>query len=183
MQEQSPENQFSVTDPPIASIENEQSETPYPVDQIIEWRADEYEHHDKNTAWYGAVLFGIISIAIVTYLISRDLFVTIIALLFAAVLVYASARKPREIQYAVSSDGIQVGGKKYLFSELRSFHVVAEEKSPGVILMPLKRFMPTIYISIPHDLVEPVADYIAQILPVELHSPEFIEKIIRRFHF
>ena len=193
MQEQ-PENAInqpshppqSVSTPPTGQNSNpgfyKPEEPAVPV-EVIEWDAAEYASHDKELTWYGVMVLGSIIIAAVVYLFNRDIFTSIIVLFALIGIVYASGRKTRNLHYSLDSGGIQVDNKYYAFHDFRNFSVSEEGATNGIILIPLKRFVPAINIFVPAELEDRVVGKIAQILPMEQHKVDVIEKMMRRLKF
>lgn len=152
-------------------------------DEGITWQSAEYMTHDKDSSWYGAMVLGSILISAVVYILNRDI-ITAAIILFALVgLTYFSGRKPREQQFAVSAEGVQVGHNFYAFHDFRSFSVAEEPSSISIVLMPLKRFMPAVNIFVPADYEEKVVNFISEILPIEQHKPDVVDNLMRRIRF
>lgn len=152
-------------------------------DEGITWRSAEFMAHDKDTAWYAATALGSVVIAVIVYILNRDL-VTAAIILFALIgLAYFSGRKPREQDFAVVYEGIQVGNNFYPFSDFRSFSLSEDPSATSIILTPMKRFMPAVNIYVPTDYEERVVGFIAEILPLEQHKPDLVEVLMRRIRF
>lgn len=190
MQEQPQDDQFSSNNHPDAGKPSEYPQDSYdqrtvatPLADLIEWDAAEYELQEKNSAWYGALALSAVIMAGIIYLLNRDIFTVIVVLVAFSGIGYMSGRKPRQLHYVVSNEGIQVGGRAYSFSDFRSFHVVEVGNLPSITLMPLKRFMPAISICITSEYFADVTDFISQIIPMEPHKADFVEKLMHRLHF
>jgi len=138
-----------------------------PPSDAITWQSAEYFAHDKDSSWYGAMVLGSIIISIIVYILNRDSITAVIILFSLIGLTYFSGRKPREQQFSVSAEGVQVGRNFYSFHDFRSFSVVEEPGSVSIILVPLKRFMPAVNIYVSAEHSEQVVNFVASILPFE----------------
>lgn len=154
-----------------------------PLRDGIAWRSAEFMAHDKDTSWYVATTLGSAVIAGVVYLLNRDV-TTAAIILFALIgLAYFSGRKPREQDFVVTADGVQIGRNYYPFHNFRSFSVAEDPAATSIILTPLKRFMPAVNIYVPSEYEDQVVNFIAGILPFEQHKTDFVENLMRRIHF
>lgn len=149
----------------------------------VVWTAAEFIEHDKSPAWFLAMV-GISVAAIgIVYLITRDpmnaLLVAIAAVLFGV----AAGRPPRHMQYAVNDHGISIGRKFFDYSNFRSFSVIDEGITRSIMLMPLKRFMPTLTLYYDLDDEQRIGDVLADHLPFAQHELQLTEKLMRRIRF
>ncbi len=161
----------------------ETNAAPDPLSQNISWQAAEFISHDKNSTWYGAMVLGAIIFAAIVYFLNRDILTSVIVLLALVGLAYFSGKKPREQQFSVSADGIQVGRNYYPFHDFHSFSIIEEPSSTSVVLAPLKRFLPAVNVYIPKDYEESVINLIANILPFEQPKTDIVDSIMRRIRF
>lgn len=154
-----------------------------PSSDTISWQSAEYFAHDKDSSWYGAMVLGSILISIIVYILNRDIITAVIILFSLVGLTYFSGRKPREQQFLVSVEGVQVGRNYYAFHDFRSFSVTEDPSSVSVILVPLKRFMPAVNIFVPAEYEERVVSFIATILPFEQRKADVVDNFMRRIKF
>ena len=150
---------------------------------MITWRSAEYMAHDKDASWYGAMVLGSTLLAVVVYILNRDITTAAIVLFALIGLAYFSGRKPREQDFSVSSDGVQVGRNYYPYHNFRCFSVIEDQAATSVILIPLKRFMPPVNIYVPSEYEEQVVGLVSSILPFEQHKTDFVEGLVRRIRF
>lgn len=155
----------------------------YTLLQDLAWVSPEFTHHTKGMAWYGAVIMAGVVAAALDYILTKDWFSTG-AILFAIVaLVAYSARKPRELQYALTREGLQIGTRMYGFEEFKNFSVTEDSGIASVVLMPLKRFMPALTVHVAPEIEDRVVDFFAAVLPFEEHRGDVIEGLMRRIRF
>jgi hypothetical protein len=178
-----PEVQEEVPYYPDTPAQSPAATQPQPSDDGIHWEADEYIAPDKTGAWYGAVIAASAIIAAVVYLLNRDIITSLMVFVALAGLAAFSGRRPRRQQFVVAPEGIQVGRMFYSFTDFRSFAVAEEKTGHSLILVSLKRFVPAINIYIPDEYEEAVVNLVASILPMEPHTPDFVERLMSRIHF
>jgi hypothetical protein len=87
---------------------------------IISWSAHEYEYRERHPHWWlwpgGAAL----ALALLGILIHSYFFVAFVALSFAVVIMYGH-RKPREMDFAVTREGVIAGRALHRFADIKSF--------------------------------------------------------------
>lgn len=154
-----------------------------PQPEGLTWTAAEFIAHDKGFAWYAALALGGAVGTMLIYLLTKDK-VTSAIIIFALITfgVFAS-RKPREEQYALTPQGIQVGNKSFAFHDFKTFSIADEGSAASVVLMPLKRFMPALTIYVTQDVEEQVVDFLSFYLPFSQHKTDAVDGLLRRIHF
>lgn len=177
-----PEITSDTPDFPLAAQQQSSFASAQPGDSLS-WRAAEYMMHDKSSIWYGGMVLGSVLIAGIVYLLNRDIVTAVIVLLSLMGLTYYSARKPREQAFAVSTDSVRVGSNYYALQDFRSFSITEDPSSISLVLVPLKRFMPAINISVPADYKDAVVDLVSKTLPHEQRKPDVIDNLMRRIRF
>jgi hypothetical protein len=147
------------------------------------WTALEFLAHDKSSKWFA--IFGGVSLAVtaIIFLITHDIFSTIIVAIIAIALGVTASRQPRQMQYAVDDQGITVGTHLHPYGNFRSFAIVEEETSRSIVFMPLKRFMPPLSIYYDPQQEERISEILAAHLPLQQHKLDAIEKLMRQIHF
>jgi len=151
--------------------------------ESITWQSAEYFAHDKNSSWYGAMVLGSFLISVVVYILNRDIITALIVLISLVGLTYFGGRKPREQQFVISVDGVQVGHNYYAFHDFRTFSVTEDVASISIVLVPLKRFMPAVNIYVPTEYEERVVSFISAILPYEQRKADAVDTFMRRIKF
>jgi len=149
----------------------------------IAWTAAEFVAHDKSFRWYALLLLGGFVVAGLDYLIAGDVFSTAVIVFATVVFAIFAARKPHTQSYALTRDGIQIGGRLYSFTDFKTFSVNEEAGVSSVILMPLRRFMPALTIHLSEDVEDAVADRLSEILPFEAHKADAVDSLLKRMRF
>jgi hypothetical protein len=149
----------------------------------VTWESPEFVEHSKGARWYGAVVAAGVVAAALDYILTKDWFSTG-AITFATVALAAyGARKPREQQYALTRQGLQIGNRLYSLQDFKNFSIAEEGETISVMFMPLKRFMPALTIHVAPEIEERVVGFLAAVLPFEEHPGDVVEGLMRRIRF
>lgn len=164
----------TITTAPNSSIETQGD---------ITWTASEFISHQKTGGWY-LILFGVaIVFAGLVFLLTNDAISSIVVIILAAIFAFMGSRKPRELQYRIDKQGLQIGEKLYPYGTFRSFAMVQEDGIDSIWFMPLKRFMPIVSIYFDPKDGEKIVSLLNQNLPVEDHEPELVDRLMHRIRF
>lgn len=149
----------------------------------VGWTASEYIAHHKGWLWYVTLAFGAIASAVLVYLFTRE-YLSAGVIIFVAILFgVAAGRKPRVLEYELNDKGLIISEKFYPYTDFKSFTVAAENAFTSVNLLPLKRFMPSLTIYLPPEEQKRILDVLSGHLPLEQHTPEMVERFLRRVRF
>ena len=153
---------------------------PPPRDTSIVWTASEYIEHERGAGWYLVLLLVTAVIAGISYLLFKDYVTVGIIVVLGVIVAIAVGRKPRQVQYQLSRQGIQVGEKTYNYSQFRSFSIIREGTLSSIELMPLKKLMIPVSAYFGPADEERIVDIIGQYLPYEERQMELVDKLSRR---
>lgn len=145
---------------------------------LIAWSALEYEAHERRQYWFLWPAGAALTLVILGILIQNYFFVAFIALAFVVVIMYAR-RPPREIQFAVSHEGVLVGHTLHRFSDMKSF-CIFDAAEPYELSLEIDRItMP--YLRLPLGDTHPnrIRAVLSDFLPEEKHK-EFVSDQIAR---
>ena len=160
------------------------TQTPEPeLDRSISWTASEYIAHHKSKQWYVKLGITALVIAFLVWLITRDKISALAVIVGAAVLGVYGARQPRELQYSLDISELAIGRKSYALGEFRSFTIDDQQQFSSVNLLPLKRFSPGLTIYYAPDDEDAIIDLLSQVLPIETHQPDLIDRLMQRIRF
>lgn len=161
---------------------NDDEPTDLPEDSY-EWTASEFIAHEKTAGWYVGLIIVAAIISAIVYFITGDK-ISVGVVLFGAIFfaVFAS-HKPREMNYSIGPGGIDVGKKHYDFEEFKSFGVVPEGAFSSIVFMPHRRFAIPLNIYYPPDDETKIANLIGSYLPIEEHSKDAVDKLLRSIRF
>ena len=150
--------------------------------QELSWTASEFIEHKKNAGWY--IILGLISVALaVIAFIFADIFTTVIVLLSAALFGYIASKKPRELPYLISSEGVKVDKKLYRYSNFKSFSIIQEEGIQSVWFMPMQRFAPGLSIYFSPDEGQKIVNLLGTFIPYEERKLDPIDRLMHRLRF
>ncbi len=149
----------------------------------VSWTASEFIDHQKNTGWYLLLLIGVLLLAGIVYLATRDLVSAIVIIVVGILFAVLAGRKPRQLSYRIDSRGIQIGEKSFEFSTFKSFTIHQEGVIGYITLLPLKRFMPDISIFFPPEDAEKITEALSYNLPNEQHKEHGIDRLMKKLRF
>jgi hypothetical protein len=158
-------------------------ETSPETPSAIEWTASEFIAHNKSSAWYVGLTLVSVIVAGLIYIFTQDLVSVAVVVVGAALLGIYGARQPRQLKYRLDSAGVSIGDKSYAYADFRSFAVLPEGAFSSIVLMPLKRFSPslTIYYAL-HD-EEKIMAILGRELPFEPQRRDIVESLMKRIRF
>ena len=149
----------------------------------ISWSASEFIAHQKNIAWYAVLSILTIIVAAIVYLLTHDKLSTIIIILAGVTFGIYGARKPRTLNYKLDNSGLTIQTKLFNYDLLKSFMVVENSPIPNIVLLPLKRFMPSMSIYLDPSSEEKVIKILSDRLPQDFHEQDFVERFMIRIRF
>lgn len=154
-----------------------------PVSGPVTWQASEYIDHEKDGIWFvGMVGITLVLAALSIFLIKSWTFTALILVMAASVAVYAR-RPPRTLDYSLSLHGLQVNEKAYSLSDFRAFGIIQEGPLYSVVLIPVKRFMPSVNVYFPQEQGEQIVDLLGATIPMETVEPDAIDTLVRKLRF
>lgn len=160
----------------------EQVVAPQPS-QPVTWQASEYIHHEKDFFWFaGLVLVAAALIAVSLFLVQSWTFTALVVVMVISVVVFA-LRPPRTLSYTLSGQSLDVNEKQYHLSEFRAFGVVQDGPLFSIVLLPVKRFMPSLTVYFPHEHGEEIVDHLGDYIPMEEINLDIIDRAVRKLRF
>ncbi len=178
-QEQAPQYAGGVpVQPPVPSAPQPPVQSDY-----LSWQASEYVHHEKDKLWF-LILFGLTAalLAVALLVIQSITFAVLIVVMAITMAVFA-VRPPRINTYSITSSGIQINDKHFLYHDFRYFDVVQDGPLYTAVLIPNKRFMPAVTVYFPSENGEEIVDAIGAHLPMEQVELDLLDQVVRRLRF
>lgn len=150
----------------------------------ISWTASEYIAHQKSGAWYAVLGVATLIFAALVYWITDGDIISVIVIVFAALVfgTYAG-KKPKEQAYAISPSGITIGSKTYSFSQLKNFSISEDGVFSSITFWPLKRFLPTLSIYYDPKDEEEIVTMLSSYLPMDTQKRDPIDNLMRKIRF
>lgn len=169
---------------PAETLQPDVQPEPTPSEQLsetepVQWQAAEYHHHEKNTPWF--LVFGIVVvvlIAVAVFVIKSWTFAVLIPVMAVALAVF-SRRPPRMMDYVLSSKGLYINDTLHNFSEFKGFGVIHDGDEYSVMLIPVRRFQPSVSVYFPEDAGESIVDMLGVRLPMQPLQLDAFDKIVR----
>lgn len=172
-----PANAIPVVDVPLIEAHST------PDNDAVSWTASEFIAHQKSAGWYGMLIGVALIIAVIIYLLTKDLITTSFVIFGAFILGYYGSRQPRELNYQLDAGGVAIGDKHYDYDAFRSFSIVTEGAFSSVIFMPLKRFAPLRAIYFAPEIEERIVNMLTPRLPFEEYNHDAVDRLMRHIRF
>lgn len=147
---------------------------------VLRWQGPEYVAHDRDMLWY--IIFGVVTlalIAIAVFLIKSISFAILIPVMAVALFVY-TRRAPQLIDYTLSRKGLHINDKMYEYGMFKSFAVQSHAGNHSALLIPRKRFQLGVTAYFPEEVGEPLVDMLAARLPMQTHTPDFVDRLLAK---
>jgi len=151
----------------------------------IAWTASESVEYQRKGGWY-AVLIIVTAIIVGGAIILQIFFnvqlwsTALLALVIFIAIMIVSRKKPRDLKYRITTDGLYIEEKLYPWSNFRAFGIKNDGALWSISLIPTKRFAMDISMFIPSERGEEIVDALGIILPMEKISNNLIDGITRR---
>ena len=146
------------------------------------WQASEYVHHKKGAGWY-MMLFGVVAVLVVVCVWQQWwIQIGLVVMAGVALAVYAG-KPPRTLTYELTPQGVQIEGKKYPFSLLRSFSVYEDNEWHSIDLIPTRRFAPAITVLFNSDDLDEIVGHLELHLPRADQKPDYVDQLTRYLRF
>lgn len=176
-----PLNSMSMPHNVLDLTKSSKDNEPRPEQQhvLAEWEADEYEHTPKRRVWFIVLWLITLAMAAAAFFLGNYLFAVLI-LIAGSLLGWFATMNPKKVHFAITVQGLEIGGKLYAFDDLRSFCVfydppVFQELS----IESRKVFMPRIRVPLGASNLESLRKILVRFLPEEKHDQSLISLIIR----
>jgi hypothetical protein len=149
----------------------------------INWSASEFIAHDKNISWYIILSLITLFFAAIVYLLTHDKISTAVIVFAGGITGFYAARKPRLLNYKIDTTGLTIQSKVFSYDSFKSFAIAEDSAIPNVILIPLKRFMPTLSVYLDPSSEEAVLKVLSKRIPQDVHHQALIERFMQRVRF
>lgn len=150
---------------------------------MVQWRASEFIDHQKSPTWFLQLSVGAILVSGLMYLITRDIFSSVVVFLAFAALGFFAKQKPRTLTYSLLPTTVKIGERSYSYDDFRTFSVVQDGALFSILLQPLKRFMPPLTIYFDPQDGERIFDALAAHIPHEERAQDPIDRFMRKIRF
>ena len=99
--------------------------------ELVQWDTFEFEHREKNAAWYAT--FWFVAAALVIYeAVLRDYFAAATFVIIAAVVGYIVGQRPRPMHVAITDQGIRLGSLMVPYANVTLFWIVDHDRASAL---------------------------------------------------
>ncbi|MDB5163823.1 MAG: hypothetical protein JWS12_441 [Candidatus Saccharibacteria bacterium] len=151
--------------------------------EAVSWTASEYVANQKSGSWYGTLAIGAVAVAALIYLLTHDWISSAVVIILAAAFGIIGARQPRVLHYSVDHDGVHIENKSYPYGILKSFSVIDEGAINSIMLLPLKRFSPSVSIYYAPDDEDKILEVLSNYLPFEERARDPLDRLMHKVKF
>lgn len=148
--------------------------------EILQWDALEFEHHEKGIGWYlTLIILGVMIIAY--YILSKDYFGALTwFVIFSVVYLYAR-QKPAEVQVTLHAKGVKINDIEFPYTQIKRFWIVDKDKVRSLHLETTAYLNRVIVILIHNEIdIDTVHKFLIGHLPEGKHDQETASEIIAR---
>lgn len=176
-----PQTDSTSASPNTKNIETETATNSPPE---VEWTASEFIAHIKGANWY--LMYGLAVVALTAFVFlvtSRDIVSSSIVFVVGIIFGFFSAKKPRVLHYGLNKTGVIIEQKSYPYTGFKSFSVIDDGPVHSLILMPMRRFAPTISIFFATDDEQKIVQKLSDYLPVEHAKYDAVDRFMQHIRF
>lgn len=168
---------------PAPRIEPEEKQAETSPGVILEWEALEYDHLPKDRRWF--LISGVIAAAIVLYgLFTANYFLSLLTIIAGFLVFLYAVRPPKMIYAAITSRGVQIGRRIFLYEDLNSFWIFYE--AGGIKELSIESRKAVVpFLRVPLGDTDPVTvrEHLIRFVPERQHEESFSETISRLVGF
>lgn len=150
---------------------------------LLTWASSAAHSSQKSVRWYATLILGSLLIAVVLFLITRDVVSSSAIVVAAIIFGSTSIKSPQPVQYLLDESGLTVNNKHYAFEQFRSFSIIDEASSASIVLSPLKRFSPLLSIAYGPQQHQQIVGTLSKHLPLGEYKRDALDALIDRMKF
>ncbi len=149
---------------------------------LAEWKFPETIKYSRSRGWYiGA---GICGVALLVYAVATKNFLFGLIIILFALTLFITQRKPADVGFKITEDGILIGSRFYPYKEIKNFFIIYEPPEVKSLYFNFKNiFNP--HLPIPLEKQDPVKvrKILLEYLPEDLTKEDepFSDQISRMF--
>jgi len=144
--------------------------------EVISWRAAEFQYVRKGPLWYLIVSLAILFLLIFAFS-QKNFFFAFFIIVAGVIIFYFGNRRPRVFDFEVNETGIKIGKSTfYNYNEIEGFFIYEKPQQLNELILKRKTMInPYIRIPIDHKYSEKVKDFLAQKLKEINYQPSLID--------
>ncbi len=149
---------------------------------VISWQDLEFPLHNKSITWYLELILVAFVISGLLYFLTKDVITIIVILIGLITLVLYGLKKPKIINFAVSSQNFKIGNHTYQLALFKSYSIrEVDLYHSSLSFLPIKRFSPSVILYVKHEKIPEITKMLATIIPLEDTKMSIIDYIIEWF--
>jgi len=153
------------------------------TDDVVEWTASEFINHHKSSQWYAMLAIITAVLAVIVYMLNKDILSGIIVVLLGGLTAFAANRQPSVLPYRLDVRGLTIGARFYPYNAFKSFSVIKEGPFSNITIMPTGGFMPELSIYYSPDDEQDILEVLGEHLPMQQSQGAYVDRLARRLHF
>jgi len=150
---------------------------------LLSWNAPEFTFTNKPAGWYFLLILFFVALSGLAIYTKQYLTIILFALMATALIIYAR-RKPRMLNYSITTHAVHVGEKAYPFDNFSSFYEVSDYGQRVLELVPAKQFGTLVSLPIQDQNQETTAEeLLGSVLPKVPARNDLIDRLLRTLRF
>lgn len=146
------------------------------------WNAPEFTFTNKPVGWYALLALFFIAMIGLAIFTKKYLTIGLLVLMCVALVIYAQ-RKPRTLNYTITTHGVYVGEKSYHFDSFSSFYEISDYGQRVFELVPSKQFGTLVSLPIQEGEERSIEDLLGSVLPKVPPRNDLIDRLLRAMRF
>lgn len=146
------------------------------------WNAPEFTFTNKPVGWYALLALFFIAMIGLAIFTKQYLTIGLLVLMCVALVIYAQ-RKPRTLNYTITTHGVYVGEKSYHFDSFSSFYEISDYGQRVFELVPSKQFGTLVSLPIQVGEERSIEDLLGSVLPKVPPRNDLIDRLLRAMRF
>ena len=179
-----PPQEFDTPNQPLDAPEDYEDEGVDPTSEttLMSWNAPEFTFTNKPSGWYLLLgLFFLVLIGLAIY--TKQYFTIALLVLMNIALVIYARRKPRTLNYTLTTHGVHVGDKAYAFDSFSSFYPITASVQSTTTFIPAKQFGTLVSLPVEDDQENTVEELLGSVLPKVPARNDMIDRLLRTLRF
>lgn len=146
------------------------------------WNAPEFTFTNKPAGWY--FLLALFFVAMIGLAIYTHQYLTIglLVLMCVALVIYAQ-RRPRTLNYTITTHGVYVGEKSYHFDNFSAFYEISDYGQRVFELVPSKQLGTLVSLPIQEGEERTIEGLLGSVLPKVPPRNDVIDRLLRTLRF
>lgn len=92
---------------------------------LANWKIHEYTKYERTVAWY--IVMGAIGAVLLVYALwTVNILFALIIIISAVIIYFSGHRQPRELDFKITEDGLEIGERFYPYKNLKKFWIIYE---------------------------------------------------------